>query len=82
MVFYICRDRSILHRRVNIVLYFLFQLSVADIAIHVFSDMLGIRDELNKCKRLAALIKKVDENKNIAKWLKEDRSRKDKNSAI
>ena len=52
-------------------IYFLFQLSVADIAIHVFSDMLGIRDELKKCKKLAAVIKRVEENKNIAKWLKE-----------
>ena len=50
---------------------FLFQLSMADTSIHAFIDTFVLKDKLDKCPRIAACIKKVEENKNIAKWLKE-----------
>ena len=59
------------HIWVNLNFYSLFQLSLADISIHVFTDFLQLKDKLDKFPGITACIKKVEENKNIAKWLKE-----------
>ena len=46
-------------------------LSLADCYIHATVDTLGLKVLLEKFPKVAACVKRVEENENIAKWLKE-----------
>ena len=46
-------------------------LSLADCYIHATVDTLGLKATLEKFPKVAACVKRVEENANIAKWLKE-----------
>ena len=46
-------------------------LSLADCCIHAIVDFLRLRNKLGKFSKVAASMKRVEENANIAKWLKE-----------
>ena len=49
----------------------LFQLTWADCAIFATVDSLNLRDACEKFPKVVACVKKVEANKNIAKWIKE-----------
>ena len=49
----------------------LFQLSVADLAIYATLEFWRFKDSLDKYPKIAQVFKKVEENKNVAKYLKE-----------
>ena len=46
-------------------------MSLADVAIHGYLDFMKLTDCLEKFPKIAASFKKVEANKNIAKYLKE-----------
>ena len=46
-------------------------LSLADCCIHAVVEFLRLRDHLEKFPKVAASMSRVEENENIAKWLKE-----------
>ena len=48
-----------------------FQLSVADLAIYAHIEFWRFKDCLDKYPKIAAVMKKVEENKNVAKYLKD-----------
>ena len=50
---------------------FFFQLTVADLTLRGYLEFLGLQFLFDKFPKVAASCKKVEENKNIAKWLKE-----------
>ena len=51
--------------------FIFFQLSVADLTLHVFLEFLGLQFMFDKFPKVAASYKKVEANENIVKWLKE-----------
>ena len=46
-------------------------LSLADCCIHAVVEFLRLRDHLEKFPKVAASMSRLEENKHIAKWLKE-----------
>ena len=48
-----------------------FQLSIADIALYAVLEYWRMKDSLEDYPKIAAVLKKVEEDKNIAKYLKE-----------
>ena len=50
---------------------FIFQLSIADIALYCHLDFWRLKDVVKGCPKIVGALKKVEENVNLAKYLKE-----------
>ena len=50
---------------------FIFQLSIADLALYCHLNFWRLEDAAKGCPKILGALKKVEENKNLAKYLKE-----------